>query len=216
MVTVVFAILAASAGLTGAAQVAPTHEGFGGIWVISPEAQLRGPDAASVPSGGSAGGRQRGGGGGSRGGGRGGGGGFGGGGGRSGGRSEGGADEREAIVNYSRTLLQPAKQMTIVPHDKSLSIAYDDGRTLMLEATDKKVSGRAENGFVKLTRKSKWVGETLMSEVEIENGPKFEEKYEVIADGAQLRVSITTEGGGGRGGNDGKRTIIHVYERPSL
>ena len=215
MVTVVFAILAASVGLIGAAQVALTHEGFGGIWVISPEAQLRGPDAASVPSGGSAGDRQRSGGGGSRGGGRGGGGGFGGGGGRSGGRSEGGADEREAIVNYSRTLLQPAKQMTIVPHDKSLSIAYDDGRTLMLEATDKKVSGRAENGFVKLTRKSKWVGETLMSEVEIENGPKFEEKYEVIAEGAELRVSVTTEGGGGRGGSDGKRTIMHVYERPA-
>ena len=95
-----------------------------------------------------------------------------------------------------------------------MSIAYDDGRTLTLEATNKKVSGRAENGFVKLTRKSKWEGDALLSHVEIENGPKFDEKYEVIADGAELRVSVTTEGGG-RGGSDGKRTVMHVYERPA-
>ena len=106
--------------------------------------------------------------------------------------------------------------MTIVVHEASLSIAYDDGRTLTLETSNKKVSGRAENGFVKLTRKSRWEGDALVSQVEIENGPKFEEKYEVIADGAELRVSVTTEGGGGRGGSDGKRTILHVYERPGL
>ena len=52
----------------------------------------------------------------------------------------------------------------------------------------------------------------MISEIEIENGPKLEEKYEVIAEGAELRVSITTEGGGR--GDDAKRTIMHVYERP--
>jgi hypothetical protein len=52
----------------------------------------------------------------------------------------------------------------------------------------------------------------MISEVEIEGGPKFEEKYEVIGDGTLLRVSITAEGDG-RGG-EGKRTITHVYERP--
>lgn len=213
------------------AQAAPeggAHHAFGGIWVISPDAQLRGPDTASVPPGGSEGGRRRGGGGGRGGGGYGGGGGgrgggyggggggyggggFGGGGGRGGGRGEGSAEERQAMANYSRTLLQPAKQMTIVPHDTSLAIAYDDGRTLTLEATNKKVSGRAENGFVKYTRKSRWDGEAMLSEVEVENGPKFDEKYEVIAEGTQLRVSITANGSGGK---DAERTITHVYERP--
>ena len=101
--------------------------------------------------------------------------------------------------------------MTIVPHDTSLAIAYDDGRTLTLEATNKKVSGRAENGFVKYTRKSRWDGEAMLSEVEVENGPKFDEKYEVIAEGTQLRVSITAKGSGGK---DAERTITHVYERP--
>ena len=207
------------------AQQAPApsdaHAAFGGIWVISPDAYLRGPDSVSAPSGGSEGRRRGGGGGGGRGygggggygGGAGGRGGYGGGGGgRGGGRGEGG-EEREAIVTYSRTLLQPVKQMTIVPHEASLVIAYDDGRTLTLEATSKKVSSRAENGLVKLTRKSRWMGDAMISEIEIENGPKLEEKYEVIAEGAELRVSITTEGGG-RGGDDAKRTIMHVYERP--
>jgi len=206
-------ILATAGGLTITAQSFPDHAGFAGIWVISPDARLRGPDAASAPGNPDGGQRSRSRSGGGRPG-TGGGGGFGGGGGR-GGQGVDNADERAAIANYSRTLLQPAKQMTIVPHDASLSIAYDDGRTLTLEATNKKVSGRAENGFVKLTRKSKWEGDALVSQVEIENGPKFEEKYEVIAEGAELRVSVTTEGGGGRGGGDAKRTITHVYERPS-
>jgi len=206
--------LRAQNGAAGAA-----YDAFGGIWVISPDAQLRGPDATSVPSGMPEGGRSRGGG---HGGGYGGGGGGygGGGGGRGGGgRAAGGrggdtnAEAREAVANYSRTLLQPAKQMTIVPHETSLAIAYDDGRTLTLEATNKKVSSRAENGFVKLTRKSRWMDGAMLSEVEVEGGPKFEEKYEVIGDGTQLRVSITAEGGGGRGGGD-KRTVTHVYERP--
>jgi hypothetical protein len=187
------------------------HTAFGGIWVISPDAQLRGADTGSVPSG-QEGGRRRGG---RYGGGRGGrraggygGGGFGGG--RGGARGSGAsAEARQAIATYSRTLLQPAKQMTIVPHDTSLAIAYDDGRTLTLEATNRKVSSRAENGLVKVTRKSAWMGESLVSEVEIENGPTFDETYEVIADGTQLRVSIAT-----KGGNDAQRTITHVYERP--
>jgi hypothetical protein len=212
---------------TADGHVTAAHAGFGGIWVISPDAQLRGPDTGSVPSGTEGGGgRRRGGGGGGggygggRGGGRGGGGygggGYGGGGfgggGRGGGRGgEGNPEERQAIAIYSRTLMQPAKQMTIVPHDSSLAIAYDDGRTLTLETTNKKVSARAENGLVKYTRKSQWMGDALLSDVEIENGPKLEEKYEVIADGTQLRVSITPKGGT----NDAARTITHVYERPA-
>lgn len=204
------------------APAATVHTAFGGIWVISPDAQLRGPDAGSLPAGATDGGGHRSGGGGRGGGGRGGrggyggggyGGGNGGGGGRGApgsGRGEGNAEERQAIAAYSRALLQPAKQMTIVPHDTSLAIAYDDGRTLTLEATNKKVSSRAENGLVKLTRKSQWMGDALVSEVEIENGPKFEERYEVIAEGAQLRVSITPK----EGGNAAQRTLTHVYERP--
>ena len=228
------ALALATPGEPVRAQQAPaaseTHAALGGIWVISPDAYLRGPDSVSAPSGGS-GGSRRGGGGGGRGyGGGGGGGGYGGGsgsgggggggygggggrggGGRGGGRGEGNG-EREAIANYSRTLLQPVKQMTIVPHEASLAIAYDDGRTLTLEATNKKVSSRVENGLVKLTRKSRWMGDAMISEIEIENGPKLEEKYEVIAEGSQLRVSITAEGGGR---DEQKRTITHVYERPS-
>lgn len=223
----VAALALAFAGTMRAAQEsapAGPHAALGGIWVISPDAYLRGPDTASVPdarsggrgrgSGGGGGRRGGGGGGGGYSGGSGGGGGFGGGGGgRGGGRSEVSVEARDAMANYSKMLLQPVKQMTIVPHEASMSIAYDDGRTLTLEATNKKLYGRAENGFVKYTRKSRWVADAMVSEVEIEGGPKFEEKYEVIAEGSQLRVSITSEGGGGRGGDE-KRTITHVYERP--
>src|SRR4051794_24161346 len=220
LVAVAVAMLAA--GGIRAAQDRPAggalHAGFGGIWVISSDPSLRGPDAAGVPDAAGGGSGRRGGrnGGGGRpvgGGSYGGRGGSHGSGSGRGGRSAEGTEEQEAIVNYSRTLLQPAKQLTIVPHQDSLSIAYDDGRTLTLETTNKKVSGRAENGFVKFSRKSKWAEDALVSEVEIENGATFVEKYEVVAEGTQLRVSITAEGSGGRGGDD-KRTITHVYERP--
>ena len=206
-----------------AAQSTAAHEGFGGIWVVSPD-EPRGGPPPGVPGsrreGEGRGGRGGyGGGGGGRGGGRG-GGGFGGFGGYGGGGRGGGADERaaqanldrmQAIADYSRTLLQPAKQMTLVVHENTVSIAYDDGRVVEMETTNKKVSGRAENGLVKFTRKSKWDAGALLSEIEIEEGAKFDEKYELTADSSQLRVSTTTEG---RGGSDAKRTITHVYERP--
>ena len=55
------------------------------------------------------------------------------------------------------------------------------------------------------------VGNALVSEVEVENGLKAEQRYEVITDGMQLRVTTTIQGAGG---NNGKRTITHTYERP--
>jgi hypothetical protein len=82
-----------------------------------------------------------------------------------------------------------------------------------MDTTNKKVSSRAENGLVKLTRKSKWEGEALLSEIEIEDGGKFDEKYELTADGTQLRVSTVTSAAG-RSGSDSKRTVTHIYERP--
>src|SRR3954464_12806170 len=92
-----FTLLAAVSHVSlSAAQTSATsesHTAFGGIWVISPDAQLRGPDAGSIPSGSQEGGRRRGGGAGGGGGGRGGGrggGGYGGGGGNGGGGGYGG------------------------------------------------------------------------------------------------------------------------------
>src|SRR4051812_9870341 len=89
-----FALLPAVSHVSlSAAQTSATsesHTAFGGIWVISPDAQLRGPDAGSIPTGSQEGEHRRGGGGGGRGGGGRGGGGYGGGGGNGGGGGYGG------------------------------------------------------------------------------------------------------------------------------
>ena len=89
---------------------------------------------------------------------------------------------------------------------------------MTLEATDKKVSSREENGLVKLTRRSRWEGAALVSEIELDGGMKIRQRYELAGEGTQLRiVTAINGGGGGRAGggrNDGKRTITHIYERP--
>jgi hypothetical protein len=203
--------VAAAYCLTGwpgaaAAQTAATdtHVAIGGVWVISPDAQLRGPDNVSPPAGFSRGRRRRGFGGSDRT--------FG----RTelgNGRGDAGA-RREALTTFSRVLLNPIRRMTIAVDNGQVEIVFDDGRRLSFETTNKSSDGRAENGLVKLTRKARWDGDALLTEIDIENGPEFRQRYELIAGGAQLRVSTTAEGAPGPD-DDGTRTVTHVYERPT-
>ena len=205
LVTAVACALAASAvAVIAQGPTASTHAGLAGVWVISPDAQLRGPDNQRAP-GGPIGRRGRGGFGGY------GGGGYSRGQGRDGGNPY--AEERDAVTNLSRALMNPFRQMTIVVNDPAIEIVLDDGRRMPFETTNKKVDGRAENGFVRLTRRARWEGDALVTEIDIENGATFQQRYELIADGAQLRVVTTAEGYGRD--DDGKRIVTHVYERPA-
>ena len=121
-----------------------------------------------------------------------------------------------AIADFMRTTTAASDRLTIVVRDSSVGITDADGGTLTLQTNNKKVDERAENGLVKLSRKSHWDGSTLVSEVEIDNGPKIERKYELSPAGTELYVSTTMSGGfGGRGGS-GNRAIMQLYERPIL
>jgi hypothetical protein len=231
-----------------AAQSNVSHEALAGIWINAPDeenspgpaegGEFGGPGSGN--SGGARGGHAGaggGGGGGGRGGRGGGGGGFGGGGGGfGGGRAQQHPNDNEsaaraaALSVYERSLMDPVKQMTIVIHDPSVTIVYDDGHTQELTANGKKVNEKAENDYVKLTRKTHWDGAALISEIAISNGPNFQQRYDVVADGTELRVSTTPirsdnnggrggYGGGGGGGGRGLtygRTAFHVYKRPDI
>ena len=223
-----------------------SHEALAGVWVNAPEeenspgpaegGQFGGPgDTGRAGSGGRGGG---GGGGGRHGGGGGGGGGFGGGGFGGGGGGFGGgrgqqrpndnesAAKAAALSVYERSLMDPVKQMTIVIHDPMVTIVYDDGHTQEFVTNGKKINEKAENDYVKLTRKTHWDGAALISDIAISNGPNFQQRYDVVEDGKELRVSTTPirsdsnqgrYGGGGGGAGQGftyGRTAFHVYKRP--
>ena len=221
---------------SGTAGQSGAHEALAGIWTNIPEEENSAPPPetgrfgtpGNAPGGGSGG---RGGGGhGGRGGGGGGGGYSGGGFGGYGGRgARGGATDNEneakaaALSVFERALMDPVKQMTIVVHDPSVTIVYDDGHTEELKTNGKKVSEKAENGFVKFTRLSHWDGSALISDIAVSDGPNFQRRYDITADGKTLRVSTTPsrnangsgrDGGGGHGLTYG-RTATHVYGRPS-
>ena len=202
------------------------HEAFGGIWKLNTDRSDRAPADDVGPesrgggsgSGGFPGGAPGGGFPGGTGGGR--GGGFPGGGFPSGG-SDGNRAQQQANMTFMRSLLQPSERLTIVVKDETFGITEADGKRVTLETTNKKVSSREQNGLVKLTRRSRWDGASLVSEIELDGGMKIRRRYELAAEGTQLRIATTMNGGGfgGRargGGNDGKRTITHVYERPDL
>lgn len=136
----------------------------------------------------------------------------------AGGRGGRGADQEQdrdrfqAIATYIRRMIDPSRGLTIVVRDTAVVITDAEGMTQTLETNDKKADERAENGLVKLTRKTRWDRDALVSEIEVDNGPKIERRYEGVPDGRELRVSTRMSGGGrGRGGD---RTVTHVYERP--
>jgi hypothetical protein len=207
-------IAALAVSLTVPLRAQPGHDALAGVWVLVPEST---PYQGSLPEGTREGGRRGGFGGGGRRGGRGGGGGggfggFGGGGGRGGGRAgRGGGDNPQATADFMRSLTDAQKQITVVVHEADVSMTDADGVEHSFETTNKKVDQRAANGLVKLTRKSRWEGNALVSQVELENGLKAEQRYEVITDGLQLRVTTTIQGAGG---GKNKRTLTHTYERP--
>jgi len=201
--------------VTGGAFLAaapPVHEGFGGIWVLNRD---RGdaPGTPNVPDArGEEGGRYGGGygGGGGRGGGRGGGGRGGGRGGADAGGQEQDLGRREAIMNYMRTAMEASKQLTMVVHEDGVSITDAEGRVQSLKTDNKKIEERAENGLVKLSRKARWEGDTLVSEIDIDSGPAVVRRYELSPGGTQLEVSTTINGF--RGGNPTK--LLRIYDRP--
>ena len=184
------------------------HQPLGGIWMLNRNLGDV-PGTTAAPDG-SSDGRRGSGGGGGRGGGRrmgGGGGGFG----RRGGggdRSEEDLGRQQAIAEYARTAADDSKQLTIVVHETAVSITDIDGHVLVLQTNDKKIDERAGNGLVKLTRKNHWDGDTLVSEIEIDSGPKIVRNYALSPGGTQLTVTTTID----RAGRPVK--ITHVYERP--
>lgn len=183
---------------------AATHVSLGGVWVLDRDKG----DAGRVP----AGGREpddrdgsRGGGGGRRGAG---GGGF-------GGRQGIDPERMQAVANYLRTSMLPSDRLTIVVTDSAVDIVEANGARLALQTDNKKIEERAENGLVKLTRKSHWNGHELVTEIDIDNGPKVERTYTVSSTGSELQIATTLSGGfGGRaGGRGGNRPVVQVYER---
>jgi len=201
------------------------HDTFGGIWSFNrEESQI--PDKGNTPRGddgrpegkapppggdgppGGFGGGRRGGGG------FGGGGGVGGPGGSGSRGTVGNPEEMQATANYLSSLMEPTKRLTIVVRQMSVALTDADGRTVTLQTNNKSIDERAENGLVKRKRKAKWDGAVLVSEIDIDNGPKVERRYELFQEGEQLRVSTTLAGGfGGRGGGRGAPPVLHVYDR---
>lgn len=193
---------------------APTvdHQALAGIWELNRDrSEFPGPDSGSGDSP-----RGRRGGFGGGGGGR---GGFGGGqrggfGGRGGGDRDGGGvrdqDAMQGVLAYMRTLNQPSKRLVIAVREPMFVITDAEGGVQTLRADNKSEDERAENGLVKLKRKTQWDGGALVSDVEIDRGPKIERRYELSPGGTALRISTKVTGGG----RSGTRTSTFVYERP--
>jgi hypothetical protein len=206
-ILLILPIVQLTAIYTAASQTPPpgdvSHQGFGGIWVLNPDrGDLAHPDTAAATPQQGRGGR---------------GGGFSGRMGRGGqGRAYGGDEaqreddvaHRQAVMNYVRTASDASKQLTIVVRDDSVNITDIDGRVQTLRTDDKKTESRAENGLIKITTKNHWDGDSLESEVDIENGPKIVYSFGLSPGGTELRLSTTVNGQGQ------PRNLVRFYERP--
>jgi hypothetical protein len=105
--------------------------------------------------------------------------------------------------------------MTITTNDSSVVITDQDGRSATLTTDDKKVEEKAQNGLVKLTRRSRWTDQTLVTEVELERGLKIERHYAVAPETGALQLTVEVSGGpgGGRRQGGGDRSRVFNYQR---
>ena len=118
---------------------------------------------------------------------------------------------RQAIMRYIRSASESPKQLTIVVHEDSVTITDVDGRVQVLQTSDKndkKIESRAENGLIKLNTRNHWDGSTLVSEVDVDNGPKIVRSYALSPGGTELRLTTTVNGQGP------PVNLLRFYERP--
>ena len=210
----------ASLGLWTAEAGQPTGEStIEGIWVLNQDLSDEMPRLSRER-----GDNSRGSGGGRRGGGFGGfGGGFGGagGGGRGGGGGGGGdrpdpeemAAMREAVQSAMEDLTTAARRMTIVVNDAGeVILTYADGRVVRLIPDDREHAGIAGTSM-EVTRRTKWQGEQLVTEIELQSRMKFElhQTYLAHPDGRVLLVTSRFEGDRFEDGEN--QEFRRVYER---
>jgi hypothetical protein len=187
--------------LLGSATARAQHPDLSGHWTLN-QGQSDNPRDMMRDS--SAGGRTRGGGGGGRGGfGRGGRGGFGGGGGGYRGGGEGGgaqmSDEQRARVRQTMELaLNAPTSLVLTSADSSLTLVAG-GETLVVPSNGRKVQRKAtEEGEGTIDIKGRWLGNDFVVERSVSGGGKVTEDYLRAAEGKQLFVIVTFDGGRGR------------------
>lgn len=115
---------------------------------------------------------------------------------------------RRAILDYVRAATEASKQLTMVVHDDAVTLTDMDGRTQTLPTDDKRIDTRAENGLIRIATKNHWDGATLVSEVDVEGGPKIIRTYTLSPGGTELHLSTAVDGLGK------PINLLRYYERP--
>ena len=187
--------------LLGSATARAQHPDLSGHWAWN-QGQSDNPRDMMRDS--SAGGRTRGGGGGGGGGGRGGfgrggRGGFGGGGG--GHRGGGGemSDEQRARMRQTMELAFNAPASLVITAVDSSVTLVAGGETLVVPSNGRKVQRKAtEEGEGAVDIKGRWLGNDFVVERSVSGGGKVTEDYLRSAEGKQLFVIVTFDGGRGR------------------
>lgn len=120
-----------------------------------------------------------------------------------------------AQMEYLRDQARPPQRITLTINDAGVVITDQDGMSVTLKTDDKKAEEKAQNGLVKLTRRSRWTGDTLVSEVELERGLKIERQYAIAADTGQLQLTVEVSGGPAarRQNSNGNRSRVFNYQR---
>ena len=141
---------------------------------------------------------------------RGGGGGFGGGGFGRGGMGRGGGDgagrgnpeEMTRMREAMRDVTNPSDHLTITQAGSMIVLTGADGRTTRLSPDGKKI----KDDNTRVERKTRWDGETLVSEINGLGPGKMTQTFAVDPGGKLLRITLVMEGG------RQPRTITQVYD----
>ena len=106
------------------------------------------------------------------------------------------AADRKGMQSAMEDLTTAPRRMTIEVTDRGeVLTTYADGRVVRLVPDDREHSGLAGTSM-RVTRKTKWQGKQLVSEIKLESSTKFQlhQTHEVDPDGRVLRVTSRFEG----------------------
>ena len=123
------------------------------------------------------------------------------------------AANRKGMQSAMEDLTTASRRMTIVVTDRGeVLTTYADGRVMRLIPDDREHSGLAGTSM-RVTRKTRWQGNQLVTEVELESRTKFQlhQTHQTDPDGRVLRVTSRFEGDRFEDNEDQEFRL--VYER---
>jgi hypothetical protein len=111
-------------------------------------------------------------------------------------------EDRQRMRDAMRDIMNPTDHLTITEGDSMVIVTAADGRVVRLSPDGKSIKDES----TKVSRKTKWDGDRLVTEITGAGPGKITETYSIDAEHKQLHITVHVDN------SSRSLTVNHVYD----